>query len=120
MIARLRVSLGEKGGRGATRAARPLAWVAAFGVAWLVAANVLRRGLPPGIVFNGVVYGSLYALIAIGLVLVYRANRVVNFAQAEFGAVAAVLAIEFVIHWHIPYLLAVPRGSSSPCSPAPW
>src|SRR4051812_24363529 len=85
-------------------------WIIGFLVAWAVTAAVLPHGLPPGIMFKGIVYGSLYALIAIGLVLIYRANRVVNFAQAEFGAVAAVIAIELVLHWHVPYLIAVPTG----------
>ena len=68
----------------------------------------------------GAVFGSLYALNAIGLVLVYRANRVVNFAQAEFGGVAAVLAIEFVIHWHWNFYVAVaarPRASRRSSAP---
>src|SRR5690242_17773123 len=109
MIPRLRAALGERAA-GTPSIVTAALWLTAFGLAWLIAANTLKRGLPPGIVFNGVVYGSLYGLVAIGLVLIYRANRVINFAQAEFGAVAAVLAIGFVIHWHIPYLIAVPAG----------
>src|SRR5436190_4022159 len=99
-------------GRGVTakNLARVPGWVVGFLVAWAVAAAVLPHGLPPGIMFKGIVFGSLYALIAIGLVLIYRANRVVNFAQAQFGAVAAVIAIELVLHWHVPYLIAVPIG----------
>jgi branched-chain amino acid transport system permease protein len=34
---------------------------------------------------NGVLQGSVYALVALGIVLVYRASGVFNFAQAEFG-----------------------------------
>src|SRR2546429_7501755 len=85
-------------------------WAAAFLVAWLLAANVMSRGLPTGIVVKGLVQGSFYALIALGIVLVYRANRVVNFAQAEFGSVAAVLAIEFVLQLNMNYFLAVFLG----------
>ena len=87
-----------------------LAWVAAALVAWFVMAHTLSKGLPPGIVVSGIVFGSLYALTAIGLVLIYRANRVVNFAQAQFGAVAAVLAIEFHVHWGLPYFASVFGG----------
>lgn len=76
-------------------------------VVWAVAAKVLSHGLPAGIVVSGLVFGSLYGLIAIGLVLIYRANRVVNFAQAQFGSVAAVVAIELVIRFHVPYFLAL-------------
>src|SRR5881628_1774991 len=90
--------------------ARAAVWVGGGLLAWLAAANLLPNGLPPGILFSGVVYGSLYALTAIGLVLIYRANRVVNFAQAQFGAVAAVLAIEFHVHWGLPYFASVFGG----------
>lgn len=86
--------------------------LAAF-VAWRVFDAVLERGLPGGIVLLGFVTGSLYAINAIGLVLIYRANRVVNFAQAELGTVAAVLAIQLSMHWHIPYLLALLVALSS-------
>jgi branched-chain amino acid transport system permease protein len=85
-------------------------WAAAFLAAWLVAANVMSRGLPAGIVVKGLVQGSFYALIALGIVLVYRANRVVNFAQAEFGSVAAVLAIELRVHYHLEYFAAIVIG----------
>lgn len=36
----------------------------------------------------GVTSGAIYSLIAIGLVLVYKASGVFNFAQGEFGTVA--------------------------------
>lgn len=77
---------------------------------WVVLDRGLPRGLPLGIVALGAVFGSLNALLAIGIVLVYRANRVVNFAQAELGAVAAVLAIEFKLQWHWNFFLAVAAG----------
>src|SRR5947199_9081 len=105
----LLTTAGMKNGLGRS-AARAAAWIAALGLAWLIPAGTLQNGLPAGIVFKGVVFGALYGLIAIGLVLIYRANRVVNFAQAEFGAVAAVLAIDLLLHWHVPYLIAVPAG----------
>ena len=37
---------------------------------------------------NGVIYGAVYSLVALGLVLVYKASGVFNFAQGEFGTVA--------------------------------
>ena len=77
---------------------------------WLVLQAVLPKGMPLGIVLVGVVVGSLYGLIAVGIVLVYRANKVVNFAQAEFGGVAAVLAIELVLVWKVNFFLAFFAG----------
>src|SRR3954453_11716433 len=79
-------------------------------VAYNIVNHVMSRGAPQGIVARGVIYGSLDALVAIGIVLVYRANKVVNFAQAEFGSVAAVLAIEFRLVWHWNYFMAVAAG----------
>lgn len=38
---------------------------------------------------NGLVVGSLYGLVAMSFVLVYKASRVVNFAQGEFLLVGA-------------------------------
>ena len=79
-------------------------------VGWAVLDALLPRGLPFGIVVLGAVFGSLNALVAIGIVLVYRANRVVNFAQAELGSVAAVLAIQFKLQLHWNYLVAIVAG----------
>lgn len=48
---------------------------------------------PPAVLALGAILGSLSSLMAMGLVLVYKANRVINFAQGELGAVAGLLAI---------------------------
>ena len=68
---------------------------------WAVLARLLSRGLPPGIILLGVVLGSLTALTAMGLVLVYRAARVINFAQVAIGSAAATLTLELanIRHW---------------------
>lgn len=87
-----------------------IAAVAAALAAWAVAAALFNDGLPPGILVRGLVVGSLYALNAIGLVLVYRANKVINFAQAEFGSVAAVIAVVLVVHHSWGYVPAVLLG----------
>ena len=69
----------------ASRGWSALAWAGGALVLWAVLARLLAKGLPPGIVLFGVVYGSLYALTAIGIVLVYRADRIINFAQAQLS-----------------------------------
>ena len=79
-------------------------------VGWRILDALLERGAPPGILLRGAGVGALYALGAIGIVLVWRGNGVVNFAQAELGSVAAVLTIEFVIQWEMNYFLAVALG----------
>jgi ABC-type branched-subunit amino acid transport system ATPase component/ABC-type branched-subunit amino acid transport system permease subunit len=91
-------------------ARRPLVAAAAVAVVWVAAAQLLPAGLPFGIVLYGVVLGALDALTAIGLVLVYRAARVVNFAQADMGGLAAAVAVVLVTGAHVPYFAAVPLG----------
>lgn len=64
----------------------------------------------------GIVQGCVYGLLALGLVLLYKSNRIFNFAQAEFGTVAALtgyFALNgklFGIGWHMPWLVAVLVG----------
>lgn len=45
-------------------------------------------------VLNGLSAGSVYALIAIGLVLIYRSSGVLHFAHGSFAMVAAFVAYE--------------------------
>lgn len=65
---------------------------------------------------NGIVTGAVYGLLALGLVLLYKSNRIFNFAQAEFGTIAALCAFFglngqlFGIPWHMPWLVAVLVG----------
>jgi branched-chain amino acid transport system permease protein len=74
-----------------------------------VALNVLLPGSRPvGVLLYGAVIGCLYGLIAVGVVLVYRANKVVNFAQAGLGAVPAVVALLLLTDQGVPYLLVLP------------
>jgi branched-chain amino acid transport system permease protein len=78
--------------------------------AWAVLNAVLPAGLPLGVVLQGVVLGSLTGLSALGLVLVYRSSRVVNFAQAALGSAASVLAIQLFQTKHWNYYLALLAG----------
>ena len=45
---------------------------------------------------SGVIQGSVYGLIGLGLVLLYKGNRIFNFAQGEFGSSAVFLAFALV------------------------
>jgi branched-chain amino acid transport system permease protein len=92
------------------RAARAASLAAALLVGWIVLDHLLPRHLPLGIIVIGLVFGSIQALTAVGIVLIYRASRVVNFAQADLGVVAAVLAVLFKLRLHVPYFLAIAMG----------
>jgi branched-chain amino acid transport system permease protein len=66
-----------------------------------------RGPIPVEIMLLGLVFGSLYALIGMGLILVYRANRIINFAQAQLGSVPAVIALLLIAKKGLPYPIAV-------------
>jgi branched-chain amino acid transport system permease protein len=59
----------------------------------LVALAVLVWSPTIGIVLQGALVGAISALLGVGIALVYRANRIVNFAQGDLGVVPALLAI---------------------------
>ena len=64
----------------------------------------------PAIVALGVIVGSLSGLVAVGIVLIYRANRIINFAQGSAGGLAAILAASLIVGPKWPYLPAVAVG----------
>jgi branched-chain amino acid transport system permease protein len=65
-----------------------------------------RMGLILQLVFTGLGIGSVYALVALGFVLIFRATNVVNFAQGEFSMVAAYLMVVFAVDLGWPYWLS--------------
>ena len=91
-------------------AVRVVAAVAGALAVWGLAALSLPNGLPAGVVLYGLVLGGLSSLVALGLVLVYRSARIINFAQADIGGLAAAVAVMMVIGWHLPYGLALVVG----------
>ncbi|MGH2758204.1 MAG: ABC transporter permease, partial [Actinomycetota bacterium] len=80
-----------------------------FGTTQLVlpGSGAAARGTPYAILFNGLVQGALSAFTAIGIVLVYRTSRVINFAQAALGAVGAIFAYNLILVYRWPYGLAL-------------
>src|ERR1700675_5131916 len=55
------------------------------------------------LLFTGIGIGAVYALVALGFVLIFRATNVVNFAQGEFSMVAAYLMVVFAVDLNWPY-----------------
>ena len=58
------------------------------------------------VVVSGLTLGSLYALVGLGFVVIFRATRVVNFAQGEMMMLGAILALYFYSDLSLPYSLA--------------
>jgi ABC-type branched-subunit amino acid transport system ATPase component/ABC-type branched-subunit amino acid transport system permease subunit len=55
------------------------------------------------IIFDGVVQGLGVAVIAVGVVLVYRATRIINFAVGNMGVVGAAVLSLLVVQYHVPF-----------------
>lgn len=64
--------------------------------------------IPRALFLNGALTGLLYGLLGMGLILIYKANRIINFAQAQLGSVPAVLALLLITRRDVPYVVAVP------------
>lgn len=65
------------------------------------------------IVFSGVVQGLVYALVAFGLVLIFRATGVINFAQGQIGAFGGYAMALLFLQYDIPYSLSMPVALAS-------
>ncbi|HVN51575.1 MAG TPA: branched-chain amino acid ABC transporter permease/ATP-binding protein [Acidimicrobiales bacterium] len=66
--------------------------------------------LTPQVVFDGLVSGLVFGLLAMGIVLVYRATRVINFAVGNMGVIGAGLIALLVLQYQVPFWLAVLAG----------
>ncbi|MEX2555425.1 MAG: ATP-binding cassette domain-containing protein [Actinomycetota bacterium] len=69
---------------------------------------LLGLTLRTDIVLIGLFTGLAYAVLAAGLVLVFRATRVINFAYGETGALGAAIVPVLVFNYGWPYALALP------------
>lgn len=67
------------------------------------------------VVLSGIAAGSIYALVALGFVLIYKATDVVNFAQGEMVMLGAYLGVTFFTILKLPFLIVfiIVLGTSS-------
>src|SRR5271170_1086028 len=66
------------------------------------------------LVVSGLAMGSIYALVALGFILIYNAVGVVNFAQGDFVMFPSFIAVSFILpsvivfgavmHWQLPMI----------------
>ena len=57
---------------------------------------------------NGVIVGALYGVVAMSFVLIYKASRVVNFAQGEFLLIGAWVCWWLLTRWQLPFWIGFP------------
>jgi branched-chain amino acid transport system permease protein len=62
---------------------------------------------------RGLLTGTIYALVALGFVLVYKATGIVNFAQGEMVMFAGFLAAAMLGQYGLPTIIALPLTAAA-------
>jgi branched-chain amino acid transport system permease protein len=83
---------------------------AVVSVAAVLAVQLILFPMPLGVWIQGVVLGLLGSLMAVGLGLTFRLNKVINFAQGDLGTAPAVLAVGLVAFSGVNYFAGLATG----------
>lgn len=59
------------------------------------------------LIVSGLALGSVYALIALALILIYKGSRLLNLAQGELVTIAAYFSLAILQRFSLSYLLAM-------------
>jgi ABC-type branched-subunit amino acid transport system ATPase component/ABC-type branched-subunit amino acid transport system permease subunit len=81
--------------------------VAAAVVLLFAVPAVWPHSAPRGQILNGAEFGAINGLLALGLVLTYRASRVINFSYGAMGALAATIAVELNLAHHVNWFACI-------------
>lgn len=60
------------------------------------------------LVVNGVIIGTLYGVVAMCFVLIYKSTQIVNFAQGEFLLIGAWVCWWLLTYWQLPFWIGFP------------
>ncbi len=58
-------------------------------------------------IISGIAVGCVYALVALGFVLIYKATEVINFAQGELMMLGAFVAYSFIELFRFPFFMGL-------------
>lgn len=56
---------------------------------------------------QGIGLGVIYALIALGFVIIYKSAKLFNFAQGGFVALGAYLSVQIINEWNVPFYVGL-------------
>lgn len=59
------------------------------------------------LLLNGIAIGAVYALTALGFVLVFKATSVLNFAHGAFLMLSSYLAVTFLVTFDLPFIVGL-------------
>ena len=57
---------------------------------------------------NGIIIGTLYGVVAMCFVLIYKSTQIVNFAQGEFLLIGAWVCWWLLTYWQLPFWIGFP------------
>lgn len=84
--------------------------VVAYSLLYWVPASPLPSWIPWGVITQGIIFGTSYALLAMGLILIYRTTRIVNFAYGAMGAMPGSLTVGLFVAKGWSYWVAIAVG----------
>ena len=87
-----------------------LAACVAYSTLYWVPGSPLPEVMPWGVITQGVIFGTSYALLAMGLILIYRTTRIVNFAYGAMGAMPGSLSVALFVAQGWNYWVAIALG----------
>ncbi len=68
--------------------------------------TMLATVVTPQVIFDGLVQGFVYALLALSIVLIYRSTKVINFAVGNMGLVGAGLLVICDVNYGFPFWIS--------------
>lgn len=87
-------------------------WVRTFGPAvLLIAVQQVLWPTSAGTFVSGTILGLAAALAALGMALIWRANRIVNFAMGDLGALPVTLLVLLIEFWKWSYGWSLAAGA---------
>lgn len=60
------------------------------------------------LIVNGLIIGTLYGVVAMCFVLIYKSTQIVNFAQGEFLLIGAWVCWWMLTYWQLPFWIGFP------------
>ncbi|HEY3844830.1 MAG TPA: ATP-binding cassette domain-containing protein [Acidimicrobiales bacterium] len=74
---------------------------------YFVVPEIWPHSAGKGVLLNGAEFGAVNGLLALGLVLTYRASRVINFSYGAMGALAATVGVELNLGKHVNWFVCI-------------
>jgi ABC-type branched-subunit amino acid transport system ATPase component/ABC-type branched-subunit amino acid transport system permease subunit len=69
--------------------------------------TLLAFELPAQVLLSGAMRGFGIGVFAVGIILIYRSCKVINFALGELGALCAAVFVRLVVNWHWNFYAAL-------------